>query len=42
MRLIIAVIAGLVIANTLNAGVDIAVLALFSIPLLKGINQAER
>jgi hypothetical protein len=25
-----------------NAGVDIAVLALFSIPLLKGINQAER
>jgi len=25
-----------------NVGVDIAVLALFSIPLLKGVNQAER
>ena len=25
-----------------NVGVDIAVLSLFSIPLLKGINQAER
>ena len=25
-----------------NVGVDIAVLALFSVPLLRGINQAER